>query len=61
MTHMKTETPQQQRERFKGYYLDFLSHFDRLGEYAAYHNLTLETARLRIDIGKRVYKQTAIN
>ena len=48
-----TESPQ---ERFQSYYLDYLLNHGTIASYAAAQGLTYETAKQRLDTGRKVYE-----
>tara|TARA_R110002012_G_C11182829_1_gene557327 strand:- start:256 stop:435 length:180 start_codon:yes stop_codon:yes gene_type:complete len=52
-------TDEDQRQRFIGYYIDYLANYDSIGSYAAAHKLTYKTAKYRLALAEKLYQQTA--
>jgi hypothetical protein len=49
-------TTETQQDRFQAYYIDYLLNHGTVASYAAAHGLTYETARQRLDAGRKVYE-----
>jgi len=50
------KTTESHQERFQAYYIDYLLNHGTIASYAAAHGLTYETAKQRIDAGRKVYE-----
>ena len=55
-TRNRTEA---RRQRFIGYYIDYLANYDSVGSYAAAYGLTYKTAKYRLALAEKLYQQTA--
>ena len=49
-------TTETQQERFQSYYLDYLLNHSTIASYASANGLTYDTAKQRLDTGRRVYE-----
>ena len=50
------KTTETQQDRFQSYYIDYLLNHGTIASYAAANGLTYETAKHRLDIGRKVYE-----
>jgi len=49
-------TTESHQDRFQAYYIDYLLNHSTVASYAAAHGLTYETAKHRLDTGRKVYE-----
>lgn len=49
-------TTETQQDRFQAYYIDYLLNHGTVASYATAHGLTYETAKQRLDAGRKVYE-----
>ena len=50
------KTTETQQDRFQSYYIDYLLNHGTIASYAATHGLTYETAKQRLDTGRKIYE-----